>query len=133
MHFYRPHPKHGGRYCFQFVSSHLGGGIPQSGLGGYPIPGLARRGYPIPGLDGGGVHHPRSAWAGGGGTWGIPLDQVRMGYPPPPGPGMGYPPDLGWGNPPPDLGWGSPRHSEHLLRGGRCASCVHAGGLSCCY
>ena len=75
----------------------------------------------------------------------------------PPGPGMGYPPDLGWGTPPdlgwgtphptpdlgqgtpPDLGWGTPRnlrgvsplHSEHLLRGRRYASCVHAGGLSC--
>ena len=24
------------------------------------------------------------------------------------------------------------QHSEHLLRGGWCASCVHAGGLSCC-
>ena len=23
------------------------------------------------------------------------------------------------------------QHSEHLLRGGQCASCVHAGGLSC--
>ena len=43
---YRPHPKDGGRYCFQFVSPHLdggGGGFPISGLGG-----------------GGGVPHLRS-------------------------------------------------------------------------
>ena len=60
-----------------------------------------------------------------------------MGYPP--RPEMGYPPDLRWGTP--YLRWGTPptwdplpiteQHSEHLLRGGQCASCVHAGGLSC--
>ena len=31
------------------------------------------------------------------------------------------------GYPPPNY---TEQHSEHLLRGGRCASCVHAGGLS---
>ena len=46
----------------------------------------------------------------------------------------------GWGtpHPPPTPPWldGVPsphQHSEHLLRGGRNASCVHAGGLSCYY
>ena len=73
---------------------------------------------------------------GGGGT---PLSWQR-GYP--------YPADGGY--PPPDdrypiqlmevptpvgTGWGTPRphrqDSEDLIRGGRCASCVHLGGLSC--
>ena len=63
-HNYRPHPKDGGRYCFQFVCQFTSrGGVPQSGLGGYPIPDLAGGGtpsqvwlggYPIPGLAGGG-------------------------------------------------------------------------------
>ena len=50
---------------------------------------------------------------------------------------MGYPPIMtGWGNPPPPTmtGWGTPphhHHSKHLLRGGRYASGVHSGGLSC--
>ena len=48
----------------------------------------------------------------------------------PPRPGMGYSPDLGWGIPPgPGMGYLSPTRSG--LRGGRCASCVHAGRLSC--
>ena len=74
--FYRPHPKDGGRYCFQFVSSHLDWG----------------GGYPIPGLDWG-VPHPRS---GLGGTpsqvqvrvgvpyladRGVPPSKIRMGVP----------------------------------------------------
>ena len=46
------------------------------------------------------------------------------GYPSPsrgiPWPGLGYPP-------PPK----TEQQSEHLLHGGRYASCVHAGGLSC--
>ena len=111
---------------------------PRSVWGGYPIPGLDR-GYSIRGLAGGypipGTPH----------TWdGVPPPRLGMRYPP--GPGMGYPPDLGWGTPKPDLGWGTPpdlrgypptwdgvppQHSEYLLRGGRYASCVHAGGLSC--
>ena len=33
----------------------------------------------------------------------------------------------GWGTPPPN------QQNEHLLRRGQCASCVHAGGLSCFY
>ena len=69
-------------------------------------------------------------------TWdGVPPGP-GMGYPPQPG--MGYPhPRHGMGYPPiPEMGRGTPpqidQHSEHLLRVGRYASCVHAGGLSCC-
>ena len=109
----------------------------------------------------GGVPHPRSVWGGvtPSQVWlrGTPArSRGYPRYPPgpgmgyPPGPGMGYPPDLGWGTPqtldgvPPRHGMGYPprsemgyppprtdQHSEHLLRGGRYASCVHAGGLSC--
>ena len=109
---YRPHLKDGGRYCFQFVSSHLRG-VSQSGLGeggtpsqvwlgGYPIPGLARE-IPHPrSRQGEGVPHPRSGW---GGTQGTPPTRSGWVTPPtwdgvPPGPGTGYPPDLGQGSPP---------------------------------
>ena len=130
-------------------------------VGGVPHPrsGVA---VPEPGLDGGGrgaVPHPGGVPPPSRPGQGTPLGQgtpsikiwpgyphLGMGYPPPsrpgqgtPNPGMGYPPDLGWGTPP---GWGThltwdgvppqtEQHSEHLLRGGRYASCVHAGGLSC--
>ena len=61
--YYRPHPKDGGRYCFQFVSSHLdpgGGGYPiQPWTGG--VPGLRFGG--VPSLRSGGVPSLRS---GGG-------------------------------------------------------------------
>ena len=54
----RPHPKDGGRYCFQFVcqSTPRRGRVPQPGLdgGGVPQPGLDGGGVPWPGLDGGG-------------------------------------------------------------------------------
>ena len=99
---------------------------PRSG-GAYPIPGLAR-GVHHP-RSGRGVPHPRSGWG----------DKVRMGYPPrtwdrvPPRPGQnGVPPDLGWGTPwtwdgVPPWTWDkvTPKHSEHLLRSGQYASCVH--------
>ena len=159
-----------------FVSSHLGGGIPQSGLGGVPHP-KSGQGVPHP-RSGWGEGYPSQVWPGGypipglgrgGGTpsqvWmreGYPPDQVWMGYPQtwdgvPPGPGMGYPPDLGWGtfpgpgmgylpwtwdgyHPGPEMGYPlepgmgyTPNlgHSEHLLHGGQYASCIHAGVLSC--
>ena len=149
---YRPHPKDGGRYCFQFVcqSTLAGGGYPISGLGrggtpsqvwgmGYPPP--PGTGYPLPPDLGQGTPP-------GPGT-GYPLPPDLGWVPPgpgtgyPPGPGMGYspwtwdrvpPPGPGMGYPPPDLGrLPPPQHSEHLLqlRAGRYASCVHAGGLSC--
>ena len=76
----------------------------------------------------------------GGGTQGTPWpDLDGGGYPIP---GVGGTPTLGWGVPQPGLDSGggylgyplthqTEQHSEHLLRGGRYASCVHAGGLSC--
>ena len=144
--YYDPHPKDGEGTVFSlFVSSHLGeGGYPSQVWGGYPIPRsqIWPGGYPIPGLVGG---YPR-----------YPPNQVWMGYPPETWDGVTpwtwdgvTPSDLGWGTPttwdrvppqtwegvsPPDLGRGTPPdlgHSEHLLRGGRYASCVDAGGLSC--
>ena len=117
-----------------------GGGTPSQvwGFGGYPIPGLARGGTPSQVWPG--ASTPSQVWwrggypiSGPGGTWGTP--PTRSGW--------GTTPDLGWGTPLPDLGWGTPadlgpgpplppdQHSEHLIRGGRYASCVHAGGLSC--
>ena len=54
-------------------------------------------------------------------SWdGVPPSQVRMGVP--------------QDRVPPALGWGIPRigkQKEYLLRGGRYASCVHAGEFSC--
>ena len=79
----------------------------------------------------------------------LPPSQDRTGVPPPPArTGQGYPPpgqdrtgvylgqDRTWVNPLPGTGVPPPppetkQHSEHLLRNGRYASCVHAGGLSC--
>ena len=110
-----------------FVSPHLGGG-------GTPV---RSREVPHPRSGWGeGVPHPRSGWGvpqvpPTRSGWGTPLPLLGQDGVPP-RPGMGYPPDLGQGTPqtwdrvPPDLG-----HSEHLLRGGRYASCVHAEGLSC--
>ena len=58
-------------------------------------------------------------------------------YYPIPGPDGGYP-ILMMGVPASQVWTGVPhsrsrqyQHSEHMLRGGRYASCVHAGGLSC--
>ena len=87
--------------------------------GGYPIQ-LAGGGVPRP-APGGGVPHPAGRGGGGypiqvGGSPGVP--------PPAGGRPPGVPPP-GWRIPPP------PRLG-YLLRRGRCASCVHAGGLSCC-
>ena len=78
---------------------------------------------PQPGQDGGtpGQGSPHNGMGSplarsGQGTY------PRMGYP---HPGMGPPPVLGWGTP-----WLG-QQKEYLLCGGRYASCVHAGGLSC--
>ena len=112
--------------CFQFVH-HGGGGVPQPG----------------PGQDGGTL--ARSRWGDtpvrsrqGGTTLarsrcGVPWP--GMGYPPsgpamgslPTGPGMEYPPvwTWTWDGVPPQLG----QQKEYSLRGGRYASCVHAGRL----
>ena len=109
-----------------------GGGIPSHVWGrGYPISGLGR-GYPISGL---GVPHLQGVphlwgYPMSGGVphvWGLPHvwggTSCLGGYPL--SGGGGGTPSLA---PPPHC---TEQHSEHLLCGGRCASCVHAGGLSC--
>ena len=116
--YYRPHPKDGGRYCFQFVCQFT----PRLG----EVPPSASTGYPLPRSD-----------------WGYPLPRKEV---PHPYLGRGYPrPDLGRGTPPPIIRWGYPhpdlvpgggdtpqleQHRVYLVRDGRYASCVHAGGLS---
>ena len=101
-----------------------GRGLPQpgqdGGVGTQPSP---DRGVPQPGQDGG--YHSQ-----GWGTppiqgWGIPPVQrwgtssSRDGVPPPiPHPEMGTPSSVG-------------QQVEYLIRGGRYASCIHAGGHSC--
>ena len=79
--------------------------------------------------------HPKD---GEGNVFSLTTTGRGGGYPSPrffprslvPGPfGMGYPlARSGWGNPPPPR---TEQQSEHLLRGGRYASWVHAGRLSC--
>ena len=132
-----------------------GGGTPsQVWTRGYPILLMGEGVYPIPGLDGGyaipGLDQGYPILLTGGDT---PLQDHDGGNPvvpfaiqdwmghPPPHPGLdGVPPPNprldGVPLPPPFQDWmGYPpspsQQSEHLLRGGRRASCVHAGGLSC--
>ena len=111
----------------------VGGTHPRSGWGdtpsqvwsgGYPI--LLMGGTPPfrPGM-GGFLGYPPSKIGWGtpiqtwdGGTPGTPPHRRLDGVPPCPDLGQG-------GTPPPN------QQNEHLLRGRRCASCVHAGGLSC--
>ena len=62
-------------------------------------------------------------------TWGVSHQTFTGG-------GRPHPQQLDWGTPPCCTGWGTPlpemaQHSEYLLSGGRYASHVHAGGLSC--
>ena len=133
-----------------FVCPHLGG-VPIShnalqhfpecheAVGGVPRPPLPQGGY-LTGYPPGGVPGPP------GGTWpGTP----PRGYPDPPGgtwpgtprgvrvpPGGGGVPDWvhtrGGGTwTPPGGGTQVGQHKEYSLHGGRYASCVHAGGLSC--
>ena len=86
-------------------------------------------GYPIPGLDGGGYPgYPlaRSGW------WGIPSTMTGWDIPPPWLDGVPPPTMTGWGTPHHDwMGYSPHQHSEHLLRDGRYASCVHAEELYC--
>ena len=84
--------------------------------------------------SGGGGVSRRDPDEGGGGT----LARSRWGWVYP-GQGWGTPPPPGMGNPPPHQGWVIPpppriglQMMEYLIRCGRYASCVHAGGLSCC-
>ena len=126
----------GGVPHLRITSLVVGEGVPHLRSGG-------GRGYRIPGV----WVTPSQVWLGGtqsqvpggypisgqgeGGTqsqvWGGTPSQVKGGTP-----SQGAPlTRSGWGTPP-DLGQGTPQHSEEpLIRGGRCASCVHAGGLSC--
>ena len=97
------------RYCFHRCLSVLtcgGGGVPQPGghLLGYP---------PQPGRDG---RTPARGCLPGV----PPPNQVGTGVPQPGGCPPGVPPLPGTG-----------LHMEYLISGGRYASCVHAGGLSC--
>ena len=119
--YYRPHPKDDGRLYFQSVHT-WGGGSPGPGRGGT----RSQITGGVPSLRSGGVPSLRS----GGGGYPVSVKgkifDTRFGLihvqtgkkkfllrdPPPPSP---------WNSK--DLLW---------LRGGRYASCVHAGGLSCC-
>ena len=102
--------------------------VPGSFPGGYPSPGSFPgpfRGYPSPRSFPGGYSSP---WFFPGGTpvlargvpptrTGVPpYGQVRMGYPPL-WPGKDRVPTLP----------GIEQQSEHLLRGGQYASCIHTG------
>ena len=94
-----------------------GGGYPsqvQPRGGGSPARSGREGGFPQPGGACSGVPPSNQVRMGGACPW-VPPGQVRMGgwggYP-------GYPPGTG-------------QHMEYLISGGRYASCVHAGGLSC--
>ena len=95
---------------------------PRSLPRGVPRPGPDREGVPQSGPDGG---------VGGFPSQGVPWPGPHGGYPsqgwvPPPS-RDGIPPIQRWGTPAPLIG----QQMEYLIRGGRYASCVHAGGLSC--
>ena len=89
---------------FQFVSSHLDGGVgvprPGSRLGGGAPSQVPGGGYPIPGANGGGVPHPRS-------RWGVPHPRCQWGGYPIPGPG-GRVLHPRWGTPSQVQVWGTP-------------------------
>ena len=127
--YYRLGTKYDGRLCFRRCVSVQ----------------LSKWGYPIQ-LTGRGVPHPRSRWGvPHPADWGYPTPGQDGGYPiqltggtpsqvqgvphladggvPPSRPGIGYHP-----SPPRHE---TKQHSEHLLCGGRYASCVQAGRLSC--
>ena len=117
------------------------------------------RGLSHPADGGGGVPHPKSRWGGGGPDGGVPHPRSGPGGSPSfltggiPHPNESMPSFLirGTGVPPCRTRWVTPlpppphpgldgyplpcqkteQHSKHLLRSGRYASCVHAGGLSC--
>ena len=75
-------------------------------------------GYPVQVQIGAGVPQPHQAGGGGYQRWGTPQ----------PGQDIGYP---RWGTPWQDGVPGGGQQMKYLIRRGRYASCVHAGGLSC--
>ena len=117
-------------------------GVPQLGPagdtpGGYPTSSTPVRpgpGYPCQGV---GRYPCQGTWTWPGGVTPVrgvlhlryPLSDMAKGVPllwvpPPVRPGQGVPlPGRGGG--------GTPPRVEYLIRRGRYASCVHAGGLSC--
>ena len=132
------------------VCSHLEGGVPTFQAGEY-LPSQVWMGgtpsnwrvggeglYPLPRSGQGGYLSqlmgvtPSQVWRvphwRGYPAWkGVPASR---GYPPARGtPQQGVPP--GGGTPLAGATSLPEQHSMYLLRGGRCASCVHAGGLSC--
>ena len=126
------------RYCFhRCLSIHIGGGGVERGFPSpmfFPRPlvpgpswGVAKSWpgwYLSPGW---GYHIMGYPTARSG--WGTPCpSQVRIGYPLPGQDGVPSP-GQNWGTPPPLQ---TEQQSEHLVRGGQYASCVHAG-LSCVF
>ena len=81
-------------------------------------------------LAGGGGGTPSQVWVGGGGypTSGLGRGGTQFQVQ-----GGGGTQTWDWVTPPPQTRSGLDKHSEYLLRGGRCASCVHAGALSCLF
>ena len=117
------------------LSTFRGGVPPCSQLGGYPFQLMG--GIPIY-LRG----NTKSSWWGAPPLSGVPPSGQREGVPhlvnrgyPHPANG-GTPIGIGWGHPPPSgLDGGTPPQlgdwGTEQLRGGRYASCIHVGGLSC--
>ena len=119
---------------FTGVCLSTGGGYRSPGTpprGGYqsPGPGPPQGGVPGSGTPPGGGTKVRVPPPGGGGT--------RVRYPPPGGgTRVRYPPRGGCRSPGTPPGGGGyltrvGQQKEYSLHGGRYASCVHAGGLSC--
>ena len=151
---YRPHPKDGEGTVFTGVCLSTPGGYPSPRFfprsmvigpfwgRGTPVPGsfpghwsqVPSRGYPNPGQGvpqswlGGTPGWTRQNWGSPceGQGWGSPTARSGWGTPWPGQDGVLPWPGQDWGTPP-----RREQPSEHLLRGGRFASCIYAGGLSC--
>ena len=128
------------------------GGVLKSGYppwGGYPGQ-VPPGGYRSPGTPRGGTRVRYPPPPGGYRSPGTPPGGTQVRYPPPPPPGgyrspgtppggvpkSGYPPPGGYrspGTPPGGYLTRVGQQKEYSLHGGRYASCVHAGGLSCSF